>query len=155
MGLFTFIGDAGAKLFGGKTSAEKAAESEAEKASKIAELVHGLDLGVKDFTVSVDGDKATISGEAPNQEVREKVILATGNVAGIAKVEDNITLEGDGSADDEADFYTVKSGDSLSKISKEFYGDPMKYNQIFEANKPMLSDPDKIYPGQTLRIPKQ
>lgn len=152
MGLFTFIKDAGAKIFGGKTSAEKEAESEASKAEKIAELVHKLDLGVEGFSVSVDGDKATVKGAAPTQAVREKVILAAGNVEGIASVEDNISVE---SAEAEADFYTVKSGDSLSKIAKEFYGDAMKYPQIFEANKPMLSDPDKIYPGQTLRIPKQ
>ena len=54
----------------------------------------------------------------------------------------------------EADFYTVKAGDSLSKIAKEYYGDAMKYPAIFEANKPMLKDPDKIYPGQVLRIPR-
>jgi nucleoid-associated protein YgaU len=49
--------------------------------------------------------------------------------------------------------YTVKSGDTLSAIAKEQYGDAMKYPQIFEANKPMLENPDKIYPGQVLRIP--
>ena len=47
----------------------------------------------------------------------------------------------------EAQFYTVVSGDTLSKISKQFYGDANKYKQIFEANKPMLKSPDKIYPG--------
>ena len=52
-----------------------------------------------------------------------------------------------------AQFHTVVSGDSLSKIAKEFYGDAMKYPVIFEANKPMLTHPDKIYPGQVLRIP--
>ncbi len=51
--------------------------------------------------------------------------------------------------------YTVKSGDTLSKISKEMYGEANKYDQIFEANKPMLKDPDKIYPGQVLRIPPE
>lgn len=145
--------DAGAKLFGGKTSAEKEAASEASKAEKIAELVHGLDLGVEGFSVSVDGDKATIKGKAASADIREKVILASGNVEGIASVEDHITV--DGSIGDEPQFYTVKSGDSLSKIAKEVYGDAMSYNKIFEANKPMLKDPDKIYPGQTLRIPKQ
>lgn len=150
MGLFTFIKDAGAKLFGGKTSAEKEAESEALKAEKIAELVHGLDLGIDGFSVKVDDDKAFVGGTAPSQAVREKVILAAGNVEGIATVEDNISVE---APEPEAEFYTVKSGDSLSKIAKHFYGDAMKYPAIFEANKPMLSDPDKIYPGQTLRIP--
>lgn len=151
MGLFTFIKDAGAKIFGGKTSAEKEAATEASKSEQIAKLVHGLNLGIEGFSVSVNGDKATVKGTAPTQAIREKVILAAGNVEGIATVEDQIKVE---SPEPEADFYTVKSGDSLSKIAKEFYGDAMKYPQIFEANKPMLSDPDKIYPGQTLRIPK-
>jgi len=51
-------------------------------------------------------------------------------------------------------FYTVKSGDTLGKIAKEFYGNAGKYPVIFEANKPMLKDPDRIYPGQVLRIPE-
>lgn len=153
MGLFTFIKDAGAKLFGGKTSAEKEAETEALKAEKIAELVHGLDLGIENFSVSVDDDKATVSGIAPSHSVREKVILAAGNVEGIATVDDLIEVA-EAEKEPEAQFYTVKSGDSLSKIAKEIYGDAMKYPVIFEANKPMLSDPDKIYPGQTLRIPQ-
>jgi nucleoid-associated protein YgaU len=54
----------------------------------------------------------------------------------------------------QATFYTVQKGDSLSKIAKEHYGDAMKYPAIFEANKPMLADPDKIYPGQVLRLPE-
>jgi nucleoid-associated protein YgaU len=54
---------------------------------------------------------------------------------------------------DESKYYTVVKGDNLSKIAKEFYGNPNKYPQIFEANKPMLTHPDKIYPGQLLRIP--
>lgn len=49
--------------------------------------------------------------------------------------------------------YTVKSGDTLSKISQEFYGDANEYNKIFEANRDQLSDADKIKPGQTLKIP--
>ena len=73
-----------------------------------------------------------------------------GNVEGVATVDDRISVV---NPEPEAKFYTVKSGDTLSKISKEFYGDAMKYNVIFEANKPMLSHPDKIYPGQVLRIP--
>ena len=55
----------------------------------------------------------------------------------------------------EARFHTVVRGDTLSAIAKQFYGDAGKYNAIFEANRPMLSHPDKIYPGQVLRIPPQ
>lgn len=67
-------------------------------------------------------------------------------------MEDEITVT---NPEPEATFHVVQSGDTLSKISKDVYGDPMKYNTIFEANKPMLEHPDKIYPGQTLRIPAQ
>jgi nucleoid-associated protein YgaU len=68
----------------------------------------------------------------------------------VAQVNDLTTVE---APEPEATFYTVKSGDSLSAIAKAHYGDAMKYPEIFEANKPMLKDPDKIYPGQVLRIP--
>lgn len=49
--------------------------------------------------------------------------------------------------------YTVKPGDSLSKISKELYGNATEYMKIFDANRDVLSDPNKISPGQTLKIP--
>ena len=85
-----------------------------------------------------------------DQAEREKVILAVGNVAGIARVDDRLEAK---KKAPEAQMYTVVAGDSLSKIAKKFYGDAGKYHVIFEANKPMLKDPDKIYPGQVLRIP--
>jgi nucleoid-associated protein YgaU len=74
----------------------------------------------------------------------------TGNVSSVAHVDDKMTVDKTGP---QSQFYTVKSGDTLSRISKEMYGDPNQYNKIFEANRPMLSNPDKIYPGQSLRIP--
>jgi len=108
------------------------------------------DLGLSDdVEVSVEDGKVTIKGEAPSQEMREKIILAAGNVEGIETVEDEI------SAPDakEPVFHTVAKGESLWKISEKHLGSGAKYMEIFEANKPMLSDPDKIYPGQNLRIP--
>ncbi len=77
--------------------------------------------------------------------------MAAGNVAGITKVDDQVKVA---DSAPEAEFYTVKSGDTLSAISKTVYGNANEYNKIFEANKPMLTHPDKIYPGQVLRIPK-
>ena len=91
-----------------------------------------------------------MSGKVDSQAVREKVVLVLGNVEGVAQVDDRLEVA---NPEPEATYYTVKPGDSLSKIAKEHYGDAMKYPVIFEANKPMLSDPDKIYPGQNLRIP--
>jgi len=92
----------------------------------------------------------TVYGEAETQVAKELVLLTLGNNAGISSVDDRMSVV---KPEPEATFYEVKSGDSLSKIAKEVYGDAKKYNAIFEANKPMLKDPDLIYPGQMLRIP--
>lgn len=151
MGLFSFIKNAGAKVFGiGKTTAEEAAEEAAEKASKLTNAVEALGLKVEGLNIHVDDDTATINGEAEDQATREKVVLVVGNTEGIASVDDQMTTA---VQEPEAQFHTVVSGDSLSKIAKKYYGNAMKYPVIFEANKPMLTDPDKIYPGQVLRIP--
>jgi nucleoid-associated protein YgaU len=139
MGLFSFVRDAGKKLFG----------KDEDPAEAIAKEV--AELGLEgDVEVKVEGDKVVIAGSAPTQELREKIVLAAGNVEGIASVEDNIQPE---DTADAADFHTVEKGDTLWAVSKKAYGDGSKYMKIFEANKPMLSDPDKIYPGQVLRIP--
>ncbi|WP_417685631.1 peptidoglycan-binding protein LysM [Roseibium sp.] len=142
MGFFDFVKDAGKKLFGDDEAETAGAEA---IQAEVAEL--GLDGDVK---VEVSGDTVKVAGAAPTQEAREKLILAVGNVLGISKVEEEITVA---EAQPEAKFHTVKKGDTLWKVSAEAYGDGSKYQAIFEANKPMLSHPDKIYPGQVLRIP--
>jgi len=138
--------NAGHKLFG--ESEEKAAA----RGTALTNHVNKMGLGVEDLVVEVSEDTATVKGTAPSQAAREKVVLAVGNTEGIAKVDDLMTVE---APEPEATYYTVVRGDTLSKIAKEHYGDAMKYPVIFEANKPMLADPDKIYPGQVLRIPPQ
>ncbi len=109
----------------------------------------GLDTSGVDIDVDDDG-AVSVSGTAISQEMKEKILLAVGNIQGVGGVEDKA-----GAADGgrESQFHTVKSGDTLSAISKTYYGTWRLYPEIFEANKPMLSDPDKIYPGQVLRIP--
>ena len=111
-----------------------------------------MGLKVDALQVSFDAPSGTVTveGVAPDQATKEKVVLCCGNVASVTSVKDLMTVS-DSSA--ESQMYVVKSGDNLSKISNEFYGTPNKYPQIFEANKPMLTSPDKIYPGQVLRIP--
>lgn len=163
MGLFTFIKDAGSKIFGiGKTSAEKKAEASAAASVKEATedrqaeqhlrgVVSDLGLEVENLQITIKEDLATVTGKAANQATREKIVLVVGNSAGIARVQDNMEVE---VQEPEAVFHTVERGDTLSKIAKNVYGDAMKYPVIFEANKPMLTHPDKIYPGQVLRIPK-
>lgn len=134
MGLFNFW----------KKSGKKVAEEPTAEALK--KEVEDLGLDAEGLDISVEGDKVKITGDAVSKEVREKVILAVGNVEGVAEVEDD-------SADD-AVFHTVESGDTLSGIAKKTLGNANAYMKIFEANKPMLSSPDKIYPGQVLRIPQ-
>jgi nucleoid-associated protein YgaU len=151
MGLFSFIKDAGAKVFGiGKTTAEEAVEAAAAKATGLTNAVEAYNFNVVDLNIEVDGDVAKVWGTADSQETKERVILVIGNTEGIATVDDNMDVE---VPQPEAQFHTVVSGDTLGKIAKAFYGNAMKYPVIFEANKPMLSHPDKIYPGQVLRIP--
>ena len=149
MGLFSFLKGKG------KEVAEPAktispAEANIARAEGLRKVVDSYGLDIEDLFIAVNGDKVSVSGKVESQEMREKVILVLGNVQGIASVEDNITVE---KPEPEATFYEVKSGDSLSKIAGKVYGDVMKYNTIFEANKPMLKDMNKIYPGQVLRIP--
>lgn len=150
MGLFSFIKGAGSKLFGQKEQ-EAPEEQKAElKASALLDHVKGLGLPFKRLKISLNEGDVTLSGEVEKQEDAEKIVLAVGNVEGVDTVEDQIDVI---DANEGSQFHTVVSGDTLSKISKTFYGDANKYNVIFEANQPMLSDPDKIYPGQLLRIP--
>jgi nucleoid-associated protein YgaU len=162
MGLFSFIKDAGAKVFGiGKTTAEEKTEAalvgteklaaQNERASqRLINVINDLGLEVDNLCVSIEGDVATLHGTAKNQATREKVILVVGNTVGIAGVSDEMEVEVE---EPVAMFHTVERGDTLSKIAKKVYGNAMKYPIIFEANKPMLTHPDKIYPGQVLRIP--
>lgn len=144
MGLFSFIKNAGAKLLGKKDEPVQLTKQES-----LMQEVRRLGIPVSNLSVDL-GEHVSVSGTTDTNADREKIILALGNVEGVASVGDNITVA---NPEPESIFHEVKAGDTLSKISKEVYGDPMKYNAIFEANKPMLSHPDKIYPGQILRIP--
>ncbi|SMO98002.1 BON domain-containing protein [Thalassovita litoralis] len=133
MGLFNFWKSSGKKLAAEPTPAVLKKE------------VEDLGLNAEGLDITVEGDKVKISGAAVSPEMREKVILAVGNVEGVAEVEDDHA--------DEAVFHTVEKGDTLSAIAKKTLGSANRYMEIFEANKPMLTHPDKIYPGQVLRIP--
>lgn len=116
----------------------------------IDKVVHDMELKVEGPTITFHDGVATVRGTTPSQEKKEKIVLLIGNTPGVAQVDDQLRVE---KPQPEAVFYTVKPGDTLSKIAKTHYGDAMKYATIFQANTPMLKDPDKIYPGQVLRIP--
>ena len=168
MGLFSFIKGAGEKLFGHKeaqaatvelqqkpddpVTQEKVNQLNRQAADGIKSYIQKQNLSADDLNVTFDGATGTVSvfGQASDQTTKEKIVLCCGNVEGVSSVNDQM---GVASPEPEATFHTVVSGDTLSKIAKAVYGDAMKYPVIFEANKPMLSHPDKIYPGQVLRIP--
>lgn len=149
MGLFSFIKGAGAKLFSKKEKTVETSTAAPTREDLLKAEVSRLGLPVNDLCVEF-ADHVIVSGVTDTNSNREKIILAVGNVEGVASVSDDISVT---NPEPESTFHEVKSGDTLSKISKEVYGDPMKYNVIFEANRPMLEHPDKIYPGQILRIP--
>jgi len=123
--------------------------AEAQKADELEEYLEALGMGT-DIDVRFDDGVVYLSGEVADQATLERVVLAVGNVEGVEKVDEDLDVEAPATS---AQMYTVKSGDSLSAIAQSVYGDANRYNEIFEANKPMLKDPNMIYPGQVLRIP--
>jgi nucleoid-associated protein YgaU len=151
MGLIEFVKDAGKKLFGSDEAvAAVDPDVQSKRATALEEEVRGLGLPVQGLKIKVADNTAYVKGQVANQEVREKVVLAVGNITGIAQVDDRLEVV---NPQPEARYYTVVKGDTLSKIAKAEYGDATRYTVIFEANRPMLNNPDKIYPGQVLRIP--
>ena len=164
MGLMSFMKEAGEKLFGrGEAKAAQDAVASAPSAENIAALskaagdsivsyinAQGLPGNNLDVGFDADTSTVTVAGQVDDQATKEKILLCCGNVAGVSAVNDMMTVV---TPEPEAQYHTVVSGDNLSKIAKHYYGDANKYPTIFEANKPMLSHPDKIYPGQSLRIP--
>ncbi|MDO4724027.1 MAG: peptidoglycan-binding protein LysM [Comamonadaceae bacterium] len=160
MGLFQFIKEAGEKLFGGQAAKAETADGgnaaqstlDATAAKAIEAYIASQKLNVSDVQVAFDSasGKVTVKGQAQTQQDLEKVTLCCGNVAQVTQVDNQMTVQ---NPEPEAQYHDVVKGDTLSAIAKKYYGDANKYPQIFEANKPMLSHPDKIYPGQKLRIP--
>jgi nucleoid-associated protein YgaU len=166
MGLMSFIKQAGEKLFNEQAAEQGVQQNSGDGKANVAELnrkagdaievyIKSQNLSATGLTVTFDGatSTATVYGVAPDQQAKEKILLCCGNVQGVAAVNDQMTVEQKAKEPASA-FYTVVKGDTLSKIAKQQYGDANKYQAIFEANKPMLKDPDKIYPGQVLRIPQ-
>jgi len=163
MGIFSFIASVGEKLAGAPD--EKAAEQTWRQAA-LKNVPAKLGLPVTDFGVALNGEVAVLTGKVSSREVEEKIVLAIGNTAGVGSVDDRLQVVASSTPGAspsaptaaapvaaQSVFYTVKKGDNLSTIAKDQYGNASKYTAIFEANKPMLKDPDKIYVGQVLRIP--
>jgi nucleoid-associated protein YgaU len=146
MSIFSFVKEAGEKLI------DLLTPGNANASEQLKEHISKVGLGNPNVQATVDGDKVTVTGEVESQEEKEKILLAVGNIAGVGSVDDQITVTGPVVV--AAEFVEVKAGDTLSAISLRVYGNANQYEKIFEANKPMLKDVNKIYPGQKLRIPK-
>lgn len=148
MSVFDFVKSVGVKL--GLVDEEKAPDAE-----ELKKALESHSLGTEKVDVKVEGDKVILSGEVKDQSIFEKAIVAVGNTLGVSKVEAAELKVAEAPAKDPV-FYTAKKGDNLWKIAEAHYGKGKgdKHTLIFEANKPMLTHPDKIYPGQVLRIPE-
>ncbi len=162
MGLFSFLKNSGAKILT-KKNAQKVTDEETERLQEqlfnrqklilLKGVASNLGLGIKQLDMDYDGETVTVYGQAKSMADKEKLVLALGNVSGVASVDDRMSVAMVKKKEPETEFYTVKRGDTLGKIAKKFYGDATKYKVIFEANQPMLKDPNLIYPNQVLRIP--
>ena len=159
MAILDFVKDAGKSLFGKAEAATPTAPAEALKTAEAAAApsdtqrkvdvlkadLRGLGLDGGDVHLTLRGDTVRIESRGADRETMEKLVLAVGNIEGIAKVDADLPAE--------PVFHTVAKGETLSAIARKHLGDANKYPAIFEANRPMLTHPDKIYPGQVLRIP--
>lgn len=148
MGIWSFVKEAGEKILDAITPGNANADE------VLKDHISRVGLGNPNIQTEVDGGTVIVKGEVASQEEREKIRVTLGNIEGVEKVDDQMTVASSAPAATESEFYEVKKGDTLSKISKEMYGDANKYQKIFDANKPMLKDVNRIYPGQKLRIPK-
>jgi LysM repeat protein len=148
MSLISFLKDAGEKLI------DLLTPGNANAGEQLKEHIAKFGLDNPGIQATVEGETVTLKGEVADQATKDKIVMAAGNIAGISGVDDQLTVATGAPAEAPSTFVRVEKGDTLSAISKRVYGDANKYQKIFEANKPMLSHPDKIYPGQTLRIPK-
>lgn len=141
MGLFDFAKDMGKKIFGG----------EDDPAEKIKESIEENNPGIADLGVGYDEGLVDLSGRADSADAVEKAVLLAGNVKGVTEVSiDNMEAP---APTPEVEYYTIVSGDSLSRIAKKYYGNAMDYPKLFDANREVIKDPDLIYPGQKIRIP--
>ncbi|KIQ33755.1 peptidoglycan-binding protein LysM [Pseudomonas viridiflava] len=149
MSIWSFVKEAGEKILDAITPGNANADE------VLKDHISKVGLGNPNIQTEVDGGTVIVKGEVASQEEKEKILVTLGNIEGVEKVDDQMTVASSAPAATESKFYEVKKGDTLSAISKAMYGDANKYQKIFDANKPMLKDVNKIYPGQKLRIPSE
>lgn len=142
MGLFDFAAEVGRKLY----------TKEEEAPAKIKEHIEEDNPGINDLLVAFNNGVVTLSGNAKSPDALEKAILMAGNVKGVSQIINKVKSALPLSSN--VDYYEIKSGDTLWAVAKKHYGDGNKYTKIVEANKEVIKDADKIFPGQKIRIPK-
>ncbi len=145
MGLFDFVRDAGRKLF----------DSDAEAADNIKAHLEAKMTGLQDVDVKFDDGVATICGSCASIDDKGMAALIAGNVQGVESVNTDGLSAPDPEPKDVWDvtFHVVESGDTLGAIAKRYLGKASAYMKILNANKGLISDPNKIYPGQKIRVP--
>lgn len=141
MGLFDFVRNVGNKIF----------NREDEAAEKIRQHIEADNPGIKDVQVSYDDGVVSIGGSAESPEAMEKAVLMAGNIKGVGEVKADAVVVPENES--KAEYYVIQSGDTLSALAKKYYGKAMDYPRIFEANREVIKDPDKIFVGQKIRIP--
>ncbi|MCU0604874.1 MAG: peptidoglycan-binding protein LysM [Desulfobacterales bacterium] len=141
MGLFDFVKEIGNKLF----------NREEDAAEKIRKHIEEANPGIEGLSVEYKDGVVSLSGSAASAEALEKAVLMAGNVQGVAEVKvDGLQAP---PVQAKVEYYIIKKGDTLSAVAKQYYGKPNDYPRIFEANREVIKDPNKIFPGQKIRIP--
>ncbi|MEM6638508.1 MAG: peptidoglycan-binding protein LysM [Pseudomonadota bacterium] len=156
MSLLGFARDIGRRLF----------NQDEEAAEKIEKMINDNNPGIQNLEVKYDDGNVTLCGDCESVDAMQKAVLMVGNVAGVKGVDgselqlprpaDNpeATIDPAVAVNENVEYYEIQSGDTLSKIAKRVYGDAMEYKKIFEANREVIEDPDKIFVGQRIRLPK-
>ena len=139
MGLFDFVSDIGKKVFSKEEDASKA----------VTQHIAEDNPGVENLSVTVENGVANIQGVAANAAA-----LVAGNIQGIHSVTSDASINNGETLGSDETFYVIQKGDTLWKIAEKAYGNGAKYTAIVEANKEVIKDADKIFPGQKIRLPK-
>ena len=141
MGLFDFVRNVSNKLF----------NRDDEATEKIRAHIEADNPGIQDIQVAFDDGVVSISGAAQSPEAMEKAVLMAGNIKGVSEVKaEGVKVP---QSDVKVEYYVIQSGDTLSALAKRYYGNAKEYPKIFDANREVIKDPDKIFVGQKIRIP--
>ncbi len=143
MGLLDFAKDVGSRLF----------TTDADAAENIKQHLDIKVSGIENLRVGFDDGVATLGGECINEKTRDTCILIAGNVKGVERVVADDLVFPEPEEKQKVEYYEIVSGDTLGAIAKKYYGKASLYTKIHEANKELIPDPNKIYPGQKIRIP--